>query len=297
MATEILKITDDDDDDDVSILYSTPPPFKSGATKSEAISVDDYRTRSAKIIDLSEFDDVVEIPASSYTKRRRFYKGESSNSKRDDVVLRLSFTCEICADEKPVSDSFGVLGCDHCYCTRCVSNYVAAKLQENITAVGCPVPGCAGFLEPQHCRTILPKEVFERWGDALCEALILGAEKFYCPYKDCSALLIDDGSQKVVQSECPECRRLFCAPCKAAWHSGIQCSEFQQLRADERSNEDIMLLNLAKNKKWIRCPSCRFYVSKSEGCLYMRCRCGYSFCYNCGAQMEKHLHYCKKCRH
>ncbi|KAH6823088.1 hypothetical protein C2S53_002082 [Perilla frutescens var. hirtella] len=306
MATEVLEIADnafdDDDDDEISILYTTPISLKSGATKSDAISVEDYR-RTAKItIDLSD-DDVEILPSISFSgKRRRFYKGESSNPKHDkyDTVLKQSFTCEICTDEKPISDSFRLIGCRHSYCTQCTSNYVAAKLQENITSINCPVPCCSGALDPQHCRTILPKEVFDRWGDALCEAMILGVEKFYCPYKDCSALLIDDrsvGGERLLQSECPECNRLFCVPCKAAWHSGISCSEFEKLRADERSNEDIMLVKLAKSEKWMRCPKCRFYVSKSEGCLYMRCRCRYTFCYNCGAYMDVHLHYCKACKH
>ncbi|KAL0426742.1 UNVERIFIED_CONTAM: hypothetical protein Slati_2849000 [Sesamum latifolium] len=173
------------------------------------------------------------------------------------------------------------------------------KLQENITAINCPVPGCNGFLEPQHCRSILPKQVFDRWGDALCEAVILASEKFYCPIKDCSALLIDDQSvenEVIMQSECPDCNRLFCVQCKVPWHSGMACSDFQKLKEDERSNEDIMLMNLAKSKKWIRCPKCKFYVEKSSGCLFMRCRCGHTFCYNCGAQLLNE-HYCRNCKH
>lgn len=292
MATEVLEISDDGD---ITILYTTPIGFKSVATKPDA----------KIIIDLTQDDDDdVEIHPSS-SKQRRLHKGESSNSNGrdgdgDDTVLRLSFTCEICTDVKPMSDSFLIIGCDHSYCTQCISNYVAAKLQENITTITCPVPRCGGYLEPHHCRTILPKEVFDRWGDALCEAMILGAERFYCPYKECSALLVNDGGhneEAVVQSECPDCHRLFCVPCKAAWHAGIHCEEFQKLRADERSNEDLMLLNLAKSNKWMRCPKCQFFVSKSEGCLYMRCRCGHTFCYNCGAHMDAHLHYCKVCKH
>ncbi|KAG6390914.1 hypothetical protein SASPL_148659 [Salvia splendens] len=219
MTTEILQIGGVDDDE-ITVIYSTPPSFKSDAPK---ITID--------------LDDVVESPASPSTNQ-----GEPSNSNSgdDDVLLRFSFACEICACDKPISDSFQILGCDHCYCTQCVSNYVAERLQESITEIGCPVSDCAGFLEPQHCRTILPREVFDRWGDALCEALILGAERFYCPYGECSALLIDDGIEKVVQSECPECRRLFCAQCKAACHAGIGCDEFQLLK-EERSSEDLKL--------------------------------------------------------
>lgn len=217
MTTEILQIGGADDDE-ITVIHSTPPSFKSDAPK---ITID--------------LDDGVESPASPSANQ-----GESSNWNRgeDDVVLRFSFACEICACDKPISDSFQILGCDHCCCTKCVSNHVAERLQESITEIGCPVSGCAGFLEPQHCRTILPREVFDRWGDALCEALILGAERFYCPYKECSALLIDDGSENVVQSECPVCWRLFCAPCKAAWHAGIQCDQFQRLNKDGRSNDE-----------------------------------------------------------
>ncbi|KAG6389033.1 hypothetical protein SASPL_150492 [Salvia splendens] len=90
MATEILQIGDVDvDDDELTILYSTPPSLiKSGATKSDAISVETYRPTSKIIIDL---DDVVEVPASSFTKRNksRFYRGESSNSKPPPPLLLL----------------------------------------------------------------------------------------------------------------------------------------------------------------------------------------------------------------
>ncbi|XP_042034422.1 uncharacterized protein LOC121780849 [Salvia splendens] len=54
-------------------------------------------------------------------------------------MLQHSLVCGICACEKPISDSFQIHGCNHSYCTRCVSNYVAARLQESIAAIGCPV--------------------------------------------------------------------------------------------------------------------------------------------------------------
>ena len=131
---------------------------------------------------------------------------------------------------------------------------------------------CEGLLEPDYCRNILPREVFDRWGDALCRAMILGSERFYCPFKDCSMLLIDDGGQVVKESECPNCRRLFCAQCKVPWHTGVECAEFQRLHKDEREREDIMLMKLAKDNKWARCPKCRFVIERTQGCRSMRCR-------------------------
>lgn len=191
----------------------------------------------------------------------------------DDLVFQF-FTCEICVELKPFKESFPIKGCSHCYCSDCVHKYVALKLQFNITQIPCPDSGCKGVLRPEYCQSILPPEVFNRWGDALCEALISVSSKFYCPFKDCSEPLIQDAdSNGIVESECPSCRRLFCAKCKVPWHSGIKCGEFQKLHKNERESGDIMLMQLAKKNRWTRCPKCKFYVERSEGCLFMKCRC------------------------
>lgn len=47
-------------------------------------------------------------------------------------------------------------------------------------------------------------------------------------------MLIADGEEVIWESECPTCRRLFCAQCQVPWHSGINCIEFQKLNKDER---------------------------------------------------------------
>jgi E3 ubiquitin-protein ligase RNF144 len=52
----------------------------------------------------------------------------------------------------------------------------------------------------------------------------------------------------------------------------MSCREFQRLGKDERGKEDLMLRKLAKDKKWQRCPQCRMYVEKIDGCMFMRCR-------------------------
>ncbi|XP_019253784.1 PREDICTED: probable E3 ubiquitin-protein ligase RNF217 [Nicotiana attenuata] len=208
-----------------------------------------------------------------------------------------SFTCEICAYDKSASEMFKIMGCTHSYCKQCMANYIAKKLQENISQISCPVSGCNRLLEPYYCRSILPNDVFDKWGDALCESMILESEKFYCPFKDCSALLIDESKGEIwvtiTQCECPECKRLFCAKCKVPWHSEILCEEFEKLNKDEREREDIQLMQLAKSKEWQRCPNCRIYVGRSQGCAQMKCRCGCDFCYKCGAHSTDH--YCSNC--
>lgn len=180
--------------------------------------------------------------------------------------------CVICMDAKPTEEMFGNDNCSHSFCTDCIGKYVATKIQENISMVKCPEPKCGGVLEPQLCRSLVPKEVFERWENALCESMVLGSHKFYCPFKDCSTLLVDDGGVVVTVSECPNCHRLFCAQCNVAWHEGSDCVAFQAMKRKGSEREEKMTMELAEKEKWRRCPGCNFYVEKSEGCMHISCR-------------------------
>ncbi|RDX78316.1 E3 ubiquitin-protein ligase RNF144A, partial [Mucuna pruriens] len=210
-------------------------------------------------------------------KRKQKEIGESSQVR-----------CGICMDGKPGEEMFSNQNCSHAFCNDCIGIYVASKIQENISMVKCPDPKCTGVLESQYCRSIIPEEVFDRWENALCENLVLGSQKFYCPFKDCSAMLISDAEEVVTSSECPYCNRLFCAQCKVSWHAGIDCMEFRSLKQYEREREDLMVMELAKDKSWRRCPKCNFYVEKSGGCSHISCRCGNEFCYACGSSWTLH---------
>ncbi|KAF6170275.1 hypothetical protein GIB67_013250 [Kingdonia uniflora] len=199
--------------------------------------------------------------------------------------------CEICMEEKQREDMFlNNKKCCHSYCTDCMSKHVAAKIQENINSVNCPGLNCKVVLEPEFCRSIVPEQVFDRWVNALCESMILGSQKVYCPFKDCSAMLIDDGVEVVTMSECPYCRRLFCAQCKVPWHSGLVCIEFKR----GIGNDDLLVMEMAKCKNWKRCSNCKFYVEKKEVSFnLLHCRCGFQFCYGCGARWSNNHSNCK----
>lgn len=196
--------------------------------------------------------------------------GESSNPP----LPKPDSYCSICMESKFKYECFALKNCSHVYCSSCVSQYVEAKVEDNVTSIRCPDPSCKdGYLEPEMCQSILKPEVFNRWGHALCEAMI-GMMKFYCPFKDCSALLMDERflGEVIMESECPHCFRLFCAQCKVPWHSGLDCAEFANLGAEEREREDIMLRNMAKQSHWQRCPMCNFYVERISGCMFIKCR-------------------------
>ncbi|KAH1030489.1 hypothetical protein J1N35_042663 [Gossypium stocksii] len=90
-------------------------------------------------------------------------------------------------------------------------------------------------------------------GKALCESALLASEKFYCPYQDCSALLVNDGEKSIQRSRCPLCKRVFCVQCNVAWHSGEDCNKFQKLKT---LGSAAMFVDLATRKEWGQCPNC-----------------------------------------
>ena len=46
-----------------------------------------------------------------------------------------------------------------------------------------------------------------------------------------------------------------------------------------------------KESKAMKCPKCKFYVEKTEGCNHMTCKCSTEFCYLCGIVFGHCEHY------
>ncbi|CAD6268782.1 unnamed protein product [Miscanthus lutarioriparius] len=186
-------------------------------------------------------------------------------------------TCKICLDYVPPSHvHHASRGCAHAFCTACLSGYISAKTQGGrISDVKCPGDGedCCNVLDPELCQGIISGEAFEAWCAALCMSMVEGAGNFcYCPFNDCSEILVDDRGGDVPGSECPACRRLFCARCRVPWHAGISCAEYGQLAPGDKGKEDLVVLEMAKGEKWKRCPQCKFLVDKRDGCVHITCR-------------------------
>ncbi|XP_031499694.1 E3 ubiquitin-protein ligase RSL1-like isoform X2 [Nymphaea colorata] len=215
-------------------------------------------------------------------------------SKISPTVRPPKFLCNICMERKPLNRSFRPDCCTHLFCSDCVVVHIATKIRENVCTIRCMESGCTSVIELKSCLGILTAEVSDRWAALLSESLIQPADKYYCPFKDCSALLWNDTAEKqaIKEAECPHCHRLFCAQCKVGWHAGIDCREYRRMVSWERS-DDAVMKNLANTKKWRRCSKCQVYVEKISGCLQITCRCGFIFCYNCGSAWSPQHYQCR----
>ena len=181
--------------------------------------------------------------------------------------------CGICFDSVTNSNMFSTGLYNHPFCTICISKYAKIQIKEKVVKVKCPDPECSVELKPEHLQSILPNEIIVDWESANCEASIALKDKFYCPYKNCSLLLVNDGAGAITKCECPSCHRLFCAQCKVPWHTDMNCQEFEKSEIGQGLNQsDRKFLELAKREKWKKCPKCSMHVQRTTGCEHMRCR-------------------------
>ncbi|KAL8540188.1 hypothetical protein ACS0TY_001678 [Phlomoides rotata] len=197
------------------------------------------------------------------------------------------FTCEICIEPIPNPDRKFKNGdkCSHPFCTDCVIKYIRVQIDDNnVGDIRCPALNCDQTLDPVSCAVAVGQSVFLRWCDVLCESAISRFDKWYCPDRNCNALIVNEcaGREKKKKANCPSCKKLYCFKCKGVWHGGRRCRETVDLN-------DVVLRDVVEKNKWKRCPQCSRIVELTAGCPIVLCRCGIRFCYECGQQLLQFL--------
>ncbi|KAL4632313.1 hypothetical protein ACB092_04G041000, partial [Castanea dentata] len=191
-------------------------------------------------------------------------------------------TCEICTELKSSKEMFRNKNrCVHSICTDCIVKHINAKVEDKVAKIKCPNWfNCRQVLDLHTCQKIIPKSLFVKWCDLLCSLAIPSGKRSYCPNKKCLELVINECGGTVKRSECPKCKQLYCFQCNVPWPECNNCQRFEK--------DDKMFKKLAVSKRWIKCPTCNYYVERIGGCVFMRCRCGTSFCYKCGKKLTTH---------
>ncbi|MCO5604398.1 hypothetical protein L7F22_058563 [Adiantum nelumboides] len=216
--------------------------------------------------------------------------------------------CPICLEGKKKEEIIQVSGCLHSFCVSCIVQHAEVKVQAGQVPVRCPHVSCSLTLSLSQCQSILSQKWFDLLNKRLIEVNMPEADRVYCPFPKCSALMnrkdllaSNDAASSssfltlVTPSRCMECFRLFCVECRVLWHTSMSCQQYQQLPPNLRDAQDAKLYQLAENQKWQRCKKCRRMIELAEGCYHMTCRCGYEFCYLCGEPWKNKRQSCR-CR-
>merc|ERR1712232_1031422 len=108
-----------------------------------------------------------------------------------------------------------------------------------------------------------------------------GCKLLQCPTPDCAKFIVSEREyEKARKVKCPHCSKRFCPRCAAAPHRG-QCG------TNDSAGE---LSQLMESEGWRRCPHCGVLCERAEGCQFMTCSCGGSFCYLCGDKLTEEQH-------
>ncbi|XP_050215023.1 E3 ubiquitin-protein ligase RSL1-like [Mercurialis annua] len=226
------------------------------------------------------------------------------NAEPDKGKKSLKETCMICFEDKDVGQMFSVDGCLHRYCFPCMKQHVEVKLLNGMEA-NCPHESCQSEVSIEDCGQFLDPKLVNIISQRKKEAAIAVTEKVYCPQMRCSALMSKSecleytkgffvGADKSGARKCMKCKLFFCLSCQVPWHYNVTCSDYRRSNPYARA-EDAMLDSLAKQKLWRRCMMCNHIIELAQGCYHITCRCGYEFCYTCGAPWKNKKATCR-CR-
>ncbi|KVI00282.1 Zinc finger, C3HC4 RING-type [Cynara cardunculus var. scolymus] len=175
--------------------------------------------------------------ASSSTHKARTSLGSWLKNKEVEIADPTLNICKICLENQESWKMFKNSTCSHSFCYECTSKHATTKIQENNNTIKCPGLNCKSALDFNALRLIIPKDVLMKWDEMLCESTILESHKLYCPFADCSVLLINDDIS-ISKIDCPVCRRSFCAVCRVPWHSEFTCKEFEKLNSKKKGKKD-----------------------------------------------------------
>ncbi|PIA50523.1 hypothetical protein AQUCO_01300931v1 [Aquilegia coerulea] len=218
-----------------------------------------------------------------------------NNSQKPGEREVSSFSCNICFNHDISSTkrfNNGGICKNHSFCVDCIEKHVQAKLElYDFGKIKCPGLSCKNLLDPLACRSFLSSKVFVRWCDVLCDSTLNQYQRSYCPFENCSTLIVNECGEHVSNAICPICKGLFCFNCGCRWHAGYGCNE---ARSTVAKRNDVLFCDLIKKTNWRCCPRCQYCVERISGCDIIECRCGIKFCYLCGKKyctdcVEKHV--------
>lgn len=200
--------------------------------------------------------------------------GGSSSSQLPD--------CPICFRVLSPECMFCPSTCTDLFCIECMRQFLLIIVTDTHQyPIKCP--SCQEVLSDEECIIVFNENGFEEVRDALTTLVLKKRNPSsirYCSNPKCATPFEwckeDSPASSRAQAQlryravCPICDTWTCVICCDRWHEGLPCQPF--------SGEDgKKLLNLAKEKSWVRCDQCGHLIFKDGGCSHILCVCGHQF--------------------
>ena len=225
--------------------------------------------------------------------------GDSEGRARQALLEnRTEFECVVCYGDIEPGAGCQLRGCGHMCCKACLRRHIDAKSASGESLVACVAPDCTIAISQREVRALVGTEAFAKLDRrALEQAAACDPSLHLCPTPDCTYITmwcgVGDGQPKV---DCPICSKQYCLVCVSTpYHDGKTCAERKAEvdvlagvgggagAAPGDADEEATRQYLEASNIRI-CNRCSVPLIKESGCNKMKCRCGYRFCYLCGAE-------------
>ncbi|CAG9335977.1 unnamed protein product [Blepharisma stoltei] len=215
-----------------------------------------------------------------YYKEIRSYLKSISSKKLPEVE---HISCPICLDDIEDPNSKPLVQCQHIFHDHCISRYITNKVDSRQFPILCPLELCKAEIDASDIKTRLEQYIFQQFEDYSFKNHVEthGSEYSCCPTADCPYIFIPNCAKRF---KCPVCKKKYCLECRSIYHRKLNCEEFRAANGDIR---DAEFLKFVKGAMYKQCILCQFWVERTKGCNHMTCRCGYEFCYKCGAKYKE----------
>ncbi|KAE8289963.1 putative E3 ubiquitin-protein ligase RNF144A-A [Larimichthys crocea] len=199
-------------------------------------------------------------------------------------------SCKLCLGEFPLEQMTTITQCQCVFCTLCLKQYVELLIKEGLeTAISCPDSACPkrGHLQENEIECMVATEMMQRYKKLQFEReVLLDPCRTWCPSSTCQAVcqLKEADSPALPQLvQCAVCALEFCSACKANWHPGQACQENNLPITSFLPGENSSFYKNEEDDAPIkRCPKCKVYIERDEGCAQMMCKnCKHAFCWYC----------------
>ena len=182
--------------------------------------------------------------------------------------------CEVCYEELNQEEKDkNSLPCGHLFCTHCWFNYLKTSILEaKVDNLVCMDHECDNEISEDFIIKHISENqnLMEKYKKFKKRAeIIKDKNKKLCPKPDCDSFLQKSNKSKYVTCENGH---TYCFECLKPPHGNKSCN----------LNLENEFIRWTKDKRVKRCPRCKMYTEKNEGCNHMTCaNCKYQWCWLC----------------
>ena len=203
---------------------------------------------------------------------KNYEKGEKNNTKNHFYEIQY---CEIC-DETISEADYEIIKieCKHIFCIDCWFNYLKEKINNaNVDKITCMRHGCNTIISENFINKIISEDenLLKKYNKFLQRQKLLSTMKNikFCPYPDCDGYALKP--KKTNEVKCNYGHE-FCFNCLLKPHGKTKCSLV----------EDDGFKKWKESRIIKRCPHCKYWTEKNEGCNHMTCvQCKFQWCWLC----------------